>query len=506
MRLRVAAFVAASALVCAPAGGAQATAWLPLDDPAYLLVDALIARGQLRALSAIDRPYTTGELRRALAGVDTTATSRTLVAWVREIDVALRRFEPRRDSLPAARMSVYALGSAQTMAAGDPMREHRGATAEPGAGIRLVVGAGPAVAGARLQLDNRLKRDPDFGGSKLRGVAGRTEDAWVAGQWRYGHLFFGRQQRNWGPYTLPGLQLGSHAYSWDHVAGRLGTERLALTSIIARLDPSAGDTTRERHVAMHRLSTRVGAVEIAASEAVVYGGVGRGTELAYANPLSLLQLAQYNEGRDGNVSYAADVAWRPRHGGVVAAQLFVDDVQIDRCDPACAEPPSYGVTATVEGMPLAGDQRWFAAYTRVSHLAYRTPQPWERHASFDVSLGRATSDYDETRAGVDIGVRQLPPLRLYAAYRRQGEGDYRDPFPQPDRYAETPAFLAGTPVRTLRVALHGGAVRWRGRLGIVADVGFNVVRDRGHVAGDDWRGVQGSVRATLELGAVGGPL
>ena len=497
---------AAGARAQSPAAPRQApaTAWLPLDDAAYRYVDALMARGALPGLSALERPYTVGQLRRAIAASDTTGHGTVVRGWLRALDRSLGRVDARAaaDSgdAPALRLSLMLGGTAETSGERELTRADESSGGHPVAGTRGVFATGPAIAVVRILLDQRLEEDPDFSGSKVRSVTGRTEDAYVAAQWRFGSLFFGRQGRSWGPWAVEGLQLGNAAYSWDHVAATLGTDRLRLTSVVARLDPyDAGlDSGRyERHLALHRLQVRFGSVEVGVAEGVTYGGVGRGTELAYANPLGLYQLAQYNETGDGNVSYAADVAWRVPRLGTLAGQLLVDDLQIDRCETTCREPASLGWTVSTEGLALAGDHRAFASYTRVTNLTYRSPQPWERWTSFGVGLGRAASDYEEARLGVDIALLAAAPLRLYAARRRQGEGDYALPFPAPADYARTPAFLAGVPERTWRVALAGAFAT--GALEVSGDVGVNAVRDAGHVAGRTRTGFEGRVRGALHL-------
>lgn len=43
-----------------------ASVYVPLDDVAYTFLNALAARGALNALSALERPYTVGAIRRAV--------------------------------------------------------------------------------------------------------------------------------------------------------------------------------------------------------------------------------------------------------------------------------------------------------------------------------------------------------------------------------------------------------------------------------------------------------
>lgn len=485
---------------------AQGSTYVPLDDPAYGYVDALLARGALHMLPALERPYLASRLREALTASDTISLGRVERGWVRALDVAIRRWELDGGDVPTSRLTPFLLGTAESSGRRELMQADGWKGASPGAGARFALAAGPLVAAGRLQLDNRLEHDPEFAGSKKRAVTGRVEDAYIAGQWRWASAFVGRTARNLGPWTHPGLQIGGYAYSWDHLQARLGGDRIALSSMVARLEPyrSGGATDTlwyERHFAMHRLSGRWRDVDLAASEAVVYGGIGRGTELAYANPLTLYQLAQYNETRDGNVNYALDVAWRPGRRGAYAAQLLVDDFQIDRCSPACAEPASWGLTLSAEGVPLTGAHRLFGSYTRLSNLTYNTNVAFERWTTFGTSLGRPFSDYDEWRTGVDVALLAQLPVRAYVAGRRQGEGGYRAPFPSTVEMPTVPAFLAGTVERTVRAGVSGAGVIHR-RIGVSADLGWNAVRDADHVQGRRRDGFEGRVRASIDVGAL----
>jgi hypothetical protein len=369
----------------------------------------------------------------------------------------------------------------------------------PGVWARAVASVGPVAAAIRVTGDLALKHDPGYPGKKDRAIVGRADDAYFAGQWRFGELFLGRQVRNWGPPAFAGLQVGREGFSYDHLYARLGPPRLHLSTAVARLDdmPFGGDSVAQRFLSVHRLAVRWRDLEVAVSEAIVYGGVGRGFEPSLANPLTLYDLAQYNEDELGNVSYALDMAWRAGRGGLWSAQLLVDDFQIDQCDRICEEPASLGLALSFDGLPLRGDHRWFASYTRVSNLTYRTPQAYERYAMLGVGLGRDRSDYDEVRAGLDLALLPWASVRPYAALRRQGEGDFRAPFPPPEDYATTPAFLSGTAERTLRVGVTGGA-RLADLLEVTGDVGLNAARNAEHVGGRSRRRIEGRVRVVLE--------
>lgn len=489
--------------------GAQASPYVPLDDPAYAYVDALLARGELRALTALERPYTAEVLRRAAAGADSAGPTG---GWVRALGRRVALYESGRpaapgDSAPALHgyVGVRLTATAQTSGRRELMLADDEGGVHPGAALRLGAATGNVAIGARITGDQRLMDDPEYDGKKDGGIAGRVDDAYVSGQWRFGELFVGRTARNWGPPTLTGLQVGDYAYSYDHLFARLGTEKLRLMTIIARLDDRPGlyDPRVQRFLSVHRLAGRWRDLEIAATETYVYSGASRGFEPSLANPLTPVLIPHYNDAdRDGNVSFALDLHWRTPVG-TFAAQGMVDDVQLERGAATTDEPASYGLTVGAEGLPLAGAQRWFASYTRVSNLTYRTGNTGDSYIVHGLSLGRGSSDYDEVRVGLDLALLPAMPIRAYVARRRQGEGDYRLPFPAPEENAATPGFLAGRVARTTRVGLSAAGELARG-LALSADVGYNAVRGFDQAYAIDGAvplagsGVAGRIRLTLD--------
>jgi len=183
--------------------------------------------------------------------------------------------------------------------------------------------------------------------------------------------------------------------------------------------------------------------------------------------------------------------------GMLAGQLFIDDVQLDRgCNPNCKQPSSYALTVAAEGLPLSGDQRWFASYTRVSNLAYRNKNPADGYEIFGIGLGRGFSDYDEMKGGIDLAVVPRTPLRLYLAHRRQGEGSYNTSFPLPADYGTTPAIFSGVVMGVTRIAV-SGANRWRD-LEIGGDLGVNHVTNDQHTTGATSNRFEGRVKIAIE--------
>lgn len=481
---------------------AQASPYVPIDDIAYSYVDALMARGSLPALSALERPYTVGKIRAAADTALARGASRAMTGYLNALEKSLERYElrkaaePESDSLPfRAKASFDVYVTAETSARHELMLADTRNDAEPAASGYFVFAGGNLAGAVRAILDNRLNKDPDFTGKKDRRIAGRTQDGYVGGQWRYAEVAFGRLARNWGPPSLEGLQLSSAPFTYDHLYTRFGTDQLHVSSVIARLENYVltDGTQSSRYFAIHRLSYKKGRYEGALSEGYVYTGAGRGLEFSLLNPFNVYSLSWRNERVDGNLNMGFESSWRAGRFGTYAAHLLIDDLQIDKCDTTCKEPSSYGLTVSAEGLPLSGDQRWFASYTLVSNLAYHTPNVSERYASFGIGLGRAYSDYDEIRLGADVAFVPRTPLKLYFAHRRQGEGDYRAPYPAVADYSTTPKFLSGVIWTVNRLGLSGASSVTRD-LQITADAGINQVRNRRHVPGRDITAFEGRVK------------
>ena len=487
---RLAAALAAGALMARQAP-AQGSPYLPLDDVAYAYVDALQARGQLRSLSLLERPYAVDAVRAAVGGAGACGPQRLC----RALEQAMAKYAPAAapdSSFLEANAGVY--GIAQSSAMRELMRADERSSAGPGFTVRVLLQT-PRVTGVfRAVGDRRLRADPEFPGKQDRVIAGRSEEAYLRARWRLAELAAGRVGRQWGAPQVPGLQLSPYAYSYDHLYGRLGGDRFHLSALATRLEDLAGpgDSAAHRYFSAHRLAGRFGSFEAGITESIVYGGPRRGLEPALVNPVNFWSLSQYAEDRELNVGYGADLAWRPRWGGWIAGQLLIDDVQVD----AVEEPPSYGVTLSAEGVP-AGPLRAFGSYVRVSNLAYRAINPWERYASYDVGLGAGFSDYDEWRLGLDGAGALGVPLRAYVALRRQGEGDFRRPFPPLDSLASTRSFLDGVVWRTARLGV-SGAARLPGGVELAGDVGVNRSRNLAHVAGRERTALEGRVRVAIE--------
>ncbi|MGH7529128.1 MAG: hypothetical protein ACREMN_02000, partial [Gemmatimonadales bacterium] len=353
------------------------------------------------------------------------------------------------------------------------------------AGAALSLFLGPVVLVSHPYFDTRLKWDPDYQGKKDRVIAGRNAEAYLSAQLgeRTAELFFGSLDRNWGPPALEGLLVSPSPYSYDHLGLAIGTPQggIRLEGLLTQLDdlPDTSGTLNHRYFVAHRLVIRPpGRTTIALWEGTVLAGPDRQLEPWWANILTLGLLTQYDQGGAGNTLVGADVATGIGSVGVFGS-LLLDDIQIDDETPGDDEPPAYGLTLGAQG--ALGAAAWTAYYTRVSNLAYRTPNPAEALMRRDVGLARNFADYDQLSVSASMIPARGALLTAHAVLLRQGEGDFRLPYPPVTAYDSTPAFLQGVVERTVRlgVGFQVSGAWWT----LGGDGGVHFVRNAGHVSG-----------------------
>ncbi len=479
------------ALLLAPAAAAQAPADRYLHPGSWTqpFLDHLDRAGVLRGLDPLTRPLRRGAVAAAVAAAESSAldvpTQGTLRLLAREFPGAADsgvswELDGRVGVTGASDASRWTLRPQAEAARLHPLGVLEASLAMP----HLTVVTVP-------WLDNRLKYDTLYAGKQDRTIAGRVGTAYVLASWRWFDAFFGTVDRNWGPPEAEGLLVSGAPYTTEHLAVRIGPERLRLEMTVAQLDtlvPWDSVAPVERWVVSHRLVVRPSAsLAFSLGESVVHAGSG--TPWRFLNPATMGLLTIYDGADDANSLLGADVVWHAASRLRLFGQVLVDDIQVDNSSLGDQEPPAYAFTAGASGGAFAGRVAWTALYTRVSNLAYRTPRREHQYTSQGVGLARNWSDYDEARARATL--LAAPGLLLGASLtiQRQGEGDMRERYPAASTYADSLTFLTGTVERSIQPGLEAAWAPspW---VSVTGSVAWRRTSNVGHAAGvDDDRAV-----------------
>ena len=471
---------------------AQASPYIPTDDPAMAMVEHLIARDVIADPSPMIRPMLRGDLIVALRGAYSAHSASSP-----EIGVLLRRFD-RDSGGPWWEAGARAGAEGYSTPRQDLYHPVGDAGANPYAEARVAAGFGNVVAVSRIAVEPRLTDDPDWSGRRSVDVAGRLVEGYLSAQFKYARVTYGQVPRNWGPAGLPGIPISDYGYERQGLMLELGNRTLRLSALATDLNdgPDSSGQMAHRYYFLHRLSIRASdRFQIAAWEANVLSGVDRNFETRYRNPLSVSYLANtIGLGDRGNIMLGADLTWRMPGGPRIEAQGGLDDFWYQN---RANNRDRYLFTLAASG-PLGTALSWRAMYTEVSSLALRAFNPSDNFTDAGVGIGRNFSDYDQWSVRVSLPLRSRWLVTPELGLMRQGEGRINDPYPVGEARRTTPALFIGTMERTYRFGLlvsgEEGPVR------LTADAGLHHVTSVDHVEGaSETRGVF-RLLATVGLG------
>ncbi|MGH7702734.1 MAG: hypothetical protein ACREMO_06545, partial [Gemmatimonadales bacterium] len=490
-------------LLSPPALHAQASAYIPLDDPRLPLIEHLIARGEISDPTPMMRPFRRSDAVRVLEAADSgpgiTESSRKLIGYL------LTGFgDPKAETHWS--LEGRAGGQAFSHARRDPLHPAGRGEGRPYAEVNFQAVLGNLVLVSRPALEPRLVLDPDWPGRKDIEVSGRQTEGYLSGQFRWVSLYYGQMDRNWGPVGAPGIGLSAYAYPRPSVGleAWVGGFRLSALAAELRDETDSLGRTVHRYAFAHRLSTRLSPrLSLAIWETTVLAGVDRNFDGRYRNPVTLLVLGnQYGLGDEGNVLFGLDAQWRPYRRVTIQLQLALDDFQYkDRGGPN-RYPDRYAFSLAAFG-PLAGSTGWRALYTQASSLAFRATDQFENLTDAGVGLGRNFDDNDQLSVFVSVPARLGWLLTPELTVLRQGEGRLSDPVPPTGtpQAGATPQLFIGTVERTYRAALD--LTGRRGPLSVSANAGFHHVVNRNHQPGRTADRFEGRITATLGFGKRG---
>lgn len=307
---------------------AQASPFLPTDDPRMPLIEHLIARGAVRDPAPLERPFRTSDIARALR-----ESSR---------DIARRLAAELAPAPENSWGSVGVKAGPQAYSQGRRDLLQGGGDGNVGGYAEWHAEAvtGPVVFTGRVALDTRLSDDPDYParGFLFSSRNARIVDLYLGLQGSWGGVHVGQMARNWGPVGIPGVPLSDAAHPRPDVGLTLGRGAIRFSTVATRLrsDPQGGSGTDiERYFMAHRLSVHLGGgLTIAAWEVGVIAGAKDeldGTTRAVVPLLVIPALVASRKHR--NEMVGGDFSWRPSPRLRIEAQLAIDDWNFDTNNP-----------------------------------------------------------------------------------------------------------------------------------------------------------------------------
>ena len=184
---------------------------------------------------------------------------------------------------------------------------------------------GPIALVSRLAAEPRLSDDPEWPGRRDLELLYRFPEAYLSAQFKYGSVFYGQMERNWGPVGLSGIGVSNYAYPQVEAGLLVGVPSLQLEAYARQLRDEADSLGRtvHRYFFAHRVGARLSdRLRVGLWETSVISGIDREFDGRYRNPLSLLLFAnQYGLGANGNVLFGLDASLalpRARHAAGTA--------------------------------------------------------------------------------------------------------------------------------------------------------------------------------------------
>src|SRR5262249_47023508 len=85
--------------------------------------------------------------------------------------------------------------------------------ARPYADLTGEAPVGPFALVSRPAAEPRIVDDPEWPGRHDLTLAWRMVEAYASAQFKYGSVFYGQMDRNWGPVGVSGIGLSNYGYS-----------------------------------------------------------------------------------------------------------------------------------------------------------------------------------------------------------------------------------------------------------------------------------------------------
>ena len=348
------------------------------------------------------RPFRRADAVRVLAGADTSGEA-DAPALIR---APARGFEEPA-GLAALALGVRAGAQAYSHIRRDVLHPLGPDGVRPYAEFTGEAVIGPFALVSRPAAEPRITDDPEWPGRSDLELAWRMTEAYASAQFKYGSVFYGQMDRNWGPVGHRGHRLSDYGYNDAELGFEIGVDAV-------RLDALARSwRTRRQH-------RRAGSTAISSPTG---SGSGSATGCGSASgrpPCSRASTASSTDAtatRSACCCWPTSTAWAPTAtcssgstGSIGSARAprsrrrSASTTCSTRTPPARTAIPTAGRFTLAAHGPLGSRLGWRALYTQASSLAFRTLDPFENLTDGGVGLGRNFADMDRATVTVTVPV------------------------------------------------------------------------------------------------------
>ncbi|HEY9514071.1 MAG TPA: hypothetical protein VIQ74_00220 [Gemmatimonadaceae bacterium] len=451
---------------------------LPLTDPAYRQLDALVQRGCGAARVSAFRPFIVEDLRGALRTAG--AEPRCAGSVLEELTSRFLQSDAASDSASSSASSApITFGAALTIRGtalhGGEMRPiwrdvRPTAEGDPPllglARLRLAWNGGPRImAVTEAYGETELRNDPTVRARRFRQTSGVLDfsEAYASGRLGPVVLSVGRTREAWlgdGGDPVESMVLSANGPALDRIALDARWTRFEFRALVGSVDEvvltpamdavpdSLGTQRWHRMLIAHALTFRPSdKLELTLGETGIIPRQGGGVALNYANPFMLYQVTQNDEspgaGRNGGVNLTAFGSVRASVGPAsLQGELVVDDIQIDSKDrQVYPDQLAWNVRGSV-ALPSALPASLALQYKRsgsFTYLSWSHANSWQQYGQPigselgpDADMARLSGDIWPSgklllTTGVSHWRRGAQRLEVRPVPSRQGHSG--DPFP-----------------------------------------------------------------------------
>jgi hypothetical protein len=294
-----------------------------------------------------------------------------------------------------------------------------------------------------IELGNSFKLDSTFHGDKSEWLMGYFSSSYGIFKTKSLQIFSGRISRNFGALNDYGLILSNNPFAFDHFGFSAYNKKIQYSFYATRLNDVSGEdiqgviipidsiSNSKRFWAIQRLDYKINQkLQMAFTEATIYGGPDQQFVAAYLNPTHLFYAAQRNQRVQLNSFWQINAFYKPITGVGIYIDLFADDLIVNNetgVDDRAVHPDRLGLM--IKGS-YANENNTLQSlrYVRIWNETYTSYRTFENYTYFKKGMGYPYNSFE----GLKYSVSKFSLLPLFIEGEvevwRQGARDLIAPF------------------------------------------------------------------------------